>query len=366
VLHSLFILFSLLSFSAYAAFDWQGHRGARGLYPENTINGMKEAVKFPITTLELDVVISKKSEVIVSHEPWMSEEICLDAKGGAVKDREVNLYTLSYEQIKTYDCGSKLHPRFPQQRKVKEIKPLLSDLLKELEPLKFKYNIEIKSTIEDEKSGYQPDFKTFANLVVAEITKTIPLDRFTLQSFDWRVLKHLHEVYPQIGLVALRETKFSPRRVLKELGFSPAVFSPDWTLLSSKDVDYFHKYKIKVIPWTVNKIEDMKKVIYMGVDGIITDYPNLIIEIPPYTYDLIPECLANFNRFEGKCVRVPKHAIPSPKNPGWICQAGYVQKRDSCVKVRLPKNAVFAEDGKTWKCQEGFRAYRMKCLKINK
>jgi len=366
VFQSLFILFSLLSFSAHGAFDWQGHRGARGLYPENTINGMKESAKFPITTLELDVVISKNNEVIVSHEPWMSEEICLDSKGRAVKGRELNLYALSYEEIKTYDCGSKLHPRFPQQKKVKEIKPLLSDLLKALEPLNFNYNIEIKSTIEDEKEGFQPDYKTFSNLVVAEITKTIPLDRFTLQSFDWRVLKHLHEVYPQIGLVALRETKFTPRKVLKELGFSPSVFSPDWTLLSSKDVDYFHKYKIKVIPWTVNKIEDMKKVIYMGVDGIITDYPNLIIEIPSYAYDLIPDCPAKFNRFEGKCVRVPTHATTSPKNPGWTCKAGYVQKRDSCVKVKLPKNAMFAEDGKTWSCKEGFRPYRMKCLRNTK
>lgn len=117
MLRSLLILISCCLFTTAAAFDWQGHRGARGLYPENTINGMKEAMRFPITTLELDVVISKDNAVVVSHEPWMNEEFCLDSKGQTVKDREVNFYTLTYEEIKTYDCGTKLHPRFPQQKK---------------------------------------------------------------------------------------------------------------------------------------------------------------------------------------------------------------------------------------------------------
>lgn len=355
------LLISFFSFSVLATFDWQGHRGARGLYPENTINGMKEAVKFPVTTLELDVVISKDHDVVVSHEPWMSEEICLNSKGDTVKDREVNLYKLSYEQIKTYDCGSKLHPRFPQQKKVREFKPLLSELLTSLETLKPHYNIEIKSTPEDEKAGLQPEYKTFSDLVIAQITKLLPLDRFTVQSFDWRVLKYLHKVYPLVRLVALRETKFTPKEVLKELGFSPAVFAPDWTLLTAKDVAFFHNKNIKVIPWTVNTVEDMKKNIYMGVDGIITDYPNLIIEIPLDTYQLVPECPADFNRFEGKCVRVPKHAEASIQNPGWVCKYGYLQKRNSCVKIKLPKNAEFKEDGKTWACKEGFKRYRFRC-----
>src|SRR5690606_7442726 len=99
----------LVSLSAFAAFDWQGHRGARGLYPENSIGAMHEDLKYPVTTLELDVVVSSDGEVIVSHEPWMSAEICQDAKGKAVKDKAVNLYKLTAAQIATYDCGSKVH-----------------------------------------------------------------------------------------------------------------------------------------------------------------------------------------------------------------------------------------------------------------
>jgi glycerophosphoryl diester phosphodiesterase len=358
------LLISLFSFSAVAAFDWQGHRGARGLYPENTINAIKEAAKFPITTLELDVVISKDSDVVVSHEPWMSEEICLNPKGETVKDKEVNLYKLSYEQIKTYDCGSKLHPRFPQQKKVREHKPLLSELISETETLKYSYNIEIKSTPEDEKAGFQPEYKQFSDLVIAQITKLLPLDRFTVQSFDWRVLKYLHKTYPGIRLVALRETKYTTAEVMKDLGFAPAVFAPDYALLNPKDIVFFHSKNIKVIPWTVNNIDDMKKMIYMGVDGIITDYPNLIIEIPMDTYKLVPECSENFNRFEGKCVRIPKHAVASQQNPGWDCTSGYLQKRDSCVKIKIPKNAELQTDGKTWTCKLGFKRYRFRCRPI--
>jgi glycerophosphoryl diester phosphodiesterase len=361
MIRSSYFLVLLFSFSALAGFDWQGHRGARGLYPENTINAMKEAMKFPVTTLEMDVVISKDEKVVVSHEPWMSEETCLDPKGNPVKDHEVNLFALNYDAIKKYDCGSKLHPRFPQQKKVTEHKPLLSELFAAIEPTKYTYNIEIKSTPEDEKAGFQPDYKIFTNLVVAEITKVLPNERFMIQSFDWRVLKHLHSTYPQIRLVALRETKYTPKQVLKELGFLPAVFSPDYTLLNKKDVKFFQLKKIKVIPWTVNTVDDMKKLIYMGIDGIITDYPNLIIDIPQEIYHLIPECLKGFNRFENKCVKVPKNGIPSLNNPGWDCKDGYVQKRNSCIKINLPKNAVFTEDGKTWVCKPGFKRYRYRC-----
>ncbi|MBA2403166.1 MAG: glycerophosphodiester phosphodiesterase [Bdellovibrionales bacterium] len=325
---------------------------------------MKEAARFPITTLELDVVISKDKQVVVSHEPWMSEEICLDSKGRPVKGRAINLYALDYSQIKTFDCGTKLHPRFPQQKKVAEYKPLLSDLLKELEPLKLNFNIEIKSTEEEEKKGFQPEYKNFSDLVVAQITKILPKNRFTIQSFDWRVLQYLHKTYPQIGLVALRETPYTTKNVLKELGFTPAVFSPDYTLLTAKDVTFFQRKKIKVIPWTVNTLPDMKKVIALGVDGIITDYPNLVIEIPLETYQLIPECSKNFTRFEGQCVRVPRFAEPSQQNPGWLCKYGYIQKRNSCVKIKLPKHAAFAEDGKTWTCNPGYERYRYSCRRM--
>ena len=357
--------FTLITFNIAFGFefDWQGHRGARGLYPENTINGMKLATEFPIATLELDVVISKDNQVVVSHEPWMSEEICLDSKGNVVNERKTQIYKLVYEEIQRFECGSKLHPRFPQQKKIKETKPLLRELLVEFKNTKYKFNIEIKSSVKNERKGLQPGFKEMSDLVIAEVAKHLPTDRYYIQSFDWRVLKYIHKTYPGVALSALRETKYNAKNIIKELGFRPTAFSPDWKLVTSNDISYFHSEKIKVIPWTVNTVEEMKKLIAMGVDGLITDYPNLIIEIPVSAFELVPRCPKGFNRFEGACVRVPKHATPSEHNPGWVCERSYVQKRNSCVKIDLPKNAVLHENGKTWACREGYERYRYSCKK---
>lgn len=357
MLRFLIIVVLFFSFSAMS-FDWQSHRGGRGLYPENTIFAMKESLKYPITTLELDVVISKDHQVVVSHEPWMNEEMCLDPKGKPVSGKEVNLYKLKYSEIKQYDCGSKVHPRFPRQLKQREYKPLLKDLILALKDSNKKFNIEIKSTPEDEASGYQPEFKKFSDEVLKLILKELPVDRFSIQSFDWRVLKYVHQEYPQVTLVALRESPYKKESVLEELGFNVQVFSPDFELLTAADVAYFHKQNVKVIPWTVNTPEMMNKMIAMHVDGIITDYPDLIVAVPKAI-----KCADKFNAFEGKCVKVPLHADPSEQNPGWVCHSGYLQKRNSCVKTKIPKHAYFAEDGKTWICKEGYKRYRYKCIK---
>jgi glycerophosphoryl diester phosphodiesterase len=97
-----FILIMTFYLSVVHAFDWQGHRGARGLYPENTIGGMLEAAKYPITTLEFDVVVTRDKKVILSHEPWLGEEICWDLKGQPVKEKQVNLYQLTAEEIQRF------------------------------------------------------------------------------------------------------------------------------------------------------------------------------------------------------------------------------------------------------------------------
>jgi len=362
----LLALLSFFSFKARAEFDWQAHRGGRGLFPENTILGMQESLKYPITTLELDVVMSKDKQVVVSHEPWMNEEICLTPTGGPVRGREVNLYALTYKTIKEYDCGSKAHPRFPRQKNSKQFKPLLKDLLSELKASGKKFNIEIKSTEEDEKAGFQPSFQLFSDTVLSVIKGHLRPEQYTVQSFDWRVLRYLHEKSPEVSLVALRETAYSYQEILKELGFTPAVFSPNFELLTAADVAYFHRQKVKVIPWTVNTIDSMKRVIAMNVDGVITDYPDLIQDIPKDLYAVKPECRSDYNRFEGECIKIPAHAEASEQNPGWVCKDGYVQKRLSCVKINIPKSAVLTEDGKTWVCKDGYERYRLKCRKILK
>ncbi|MFP5459819.1 MAG: glycerophosphodiester phosphodiesterase family protein, partial [Bacteriovoracia bacterium] len=174
------------------------------------------------------------------------------------------------------------HPRFPQQQKLAVRKPTLRELLEKTEALvtqrelRMNYNIEIKSTLEDEKTGYQPDIVTFTDAVVKEIRARLSLDRFSVQSFDWRVLRYLHKSYPGVQTVALIEGPYEAQAALRKLGFRPTVFSPYFKFLTKKDVSFFQAKNIKVIPWTVNEVSDMEALRRLGVDGIITDYPDRI------------------------------------------------------------------------------------------
>lgn len=358
-----FFLVLMVSVHAFA-FDWQGHRGARGLYPENTIGAMEEALQYPVTTLEMDVVVTKDNQIIVSHEPWMSEEICIDPEGKPVKFKQYNIYKMTYEEVVTFDCGSLPHPRFPMQKKIAVGKPTLEKLisvtektLKKLNRPDVGYNIEIKSTPLDEKEGFQPDYKKFSDMVVTKLKELLPVTKFTIQSFDWRVLKYIHEKYPAVRLVALKEGPFNPKAVVEELGFTPYVFSPSFKNLTREKVKTLQGMNIKVIPWTVNDLADLRMIKEMGVDGIITDYPNHIKEVSS------EKCGKGTHYFEGKCVDLPKHAVASESNPGWVCKDGYIQKRSHCIKINIPQNAHLLPDGKNWDCNDGFKRYRSKCVK---
>lgn len=362
---ALVLLATVFSFSAHSVVDWQGHRGARGLYPENTIGAMEEALKYPVTTLELDVVVSKDLKVVVSHEPWMNEDICLDSQGKKVRNKDFNLYKMTYEEIQKFDCGSLPYPRFPQQKKIKEGKPTIDKLievtevtLKRLNRENVQYNIEIKSTPEDEKDGFQPDVATFSDLVIKTIQEKLPASKFTIQSFDWRILQYINKTYPEVRLVALKEDNVNPEKDLKLLGFKPYVYSPYFKELKKKHVDAFHNQGIKVIPWTVNSVQDMEEMLDMNVDGIITDYPNLITEVNS------KKCKEGSNLFEKKCVKLPAHSLPSDQNPGWTCKPGYAQKRAGCSKIKVPRNGYLLPDGKGWECLAGFERYRATCKKL--
>ena len=136
-------------------FDIQGHRGARGLKPENSIPAFLTALDSGVTTLEMDVVITQDRQVVVSHEPWMSAAICRDTAGNPFKEKvekKYNIYKMKYEQVKQFDCGSKGNEKFPEQEKMKVFKPLLSDVIIAVENyiknhsrFEVDYNIEIKS-----------------------------------------------------------------------------------------------------------------------------------------------------------------------------------------------------------------------------
>lgn len=278
VMFVVFLLFSSLP-SAHS-FTWVGHRGARSLYPENTTLGMLEALKHGVKTLELDVVISKDGEVVVSHEPWMNPDICVDPNGNPVEAKKNNFYKMTYAQIAAFDCGSKYYPEFPRQQKVVEHKPRLVDLIKKVDELAPngvlpQYFIEIKSTEKLEEAGYQPSVGVFVDKVIAALEKSIDPKRIYIISLDWRTLRDLHKKRPTWKTVALANITISPKSIVRKLGFTPTVYAPKYTYFPKILINSFHRHGMKVIPWTVNSFHWMQKLINRGVDGIITDSPDL-------------------------------------------------------------------------------------------
>lgn len=278
------LTFLSLSQFAYAqSLDIQGHRGARGLLPENTIPAFMRAIDEGVQTLELDVVITKDKKVLVSHEPYMSSSICSKPDGSSITSEEsnaLNIYQMTYEQIKSYDCGSKGNPRFPKQEKRAVSKPLLVDLISQVEAYlnknglpKVAYNIELKSSPKGD-NVYHPSVEEFSTIVYDLLAASLPMDRFNIQSFDFRILKYWHTAYPKVRLAALIENGKGVEANLRDLGFTPNIYSPYHILLDKEMVYLCHEKKMKVIPWTVNERSAMERLVGMGVDGIITDFPD--------------------------------------------------------------------------------------------
>lgn len=277
-----FLFTMLMVNSAYSqALDIQGHRGARGLMPENTIPAFIRALQEGVTTLELDVVITKDKQVVVSHEPYMSPDICTKPNGQSVSENEeFNIYTMTYDEVAKFDCGSRGNSRFPEQEKMKVSKPRLVDMIREVEKYinsnslpKVSYNIELKSSVKGDGVSH-PQIQDFADIVQDVLDQELAKDRYTIQCFDFRVLKYYHENYPEVKLVALVENMKGVEGNLKELGFTPYAYSPYHALLTKGDVELCHKEGMKVVPWTVNDRDKMEKLVKWGVDGIITDYPD--------------------------------------------------------------------------------------------
>ncbi|WP_448518978.1 glycerophosphodiester phosphodiesterase [Rhodoflexus sp.] len=265
-------------------FDLQGHRGARGLLPENTIPSMLKALDYGVNTLELDVVISKDKKVVVSHEPFLNYKICKNPVGETIatekEGKQYNLYQMTYDSIARCDCGSMGNPDYPEQQKMAVFKPLLADLIdateqyareKGLSPPR--YNIETK--IEPATDNiYHPEPQEFMELVYRIIKEKGILERTCVQSFDVRTLQALRKMDDQITIALLVAQNPFYENAIKELGFKPDVYSPYHLLVTSSMIEYGQKEGIKIIPWTVNDFATMQKLARMGVDGLITDYPD--------------------------------------------------------------------------------------------
>ena len=271
------------------SYELQGHRGCRGLMPENTIPAFLKALDLGVNTLELDVVISQDRQVVVSHEPYFNAEFSLKPDGTPVtkaEQKSLNLYHMPYAQIQTYDVGSAGNPRFPEQQKMNVVKPLLMEVIEAVNAYqKVKnraaaaFNIELKSDpAEYNQSQPRPaEFCRLVNAVLAEAN--VPGGLVTIQSFDfailqeWNKLSTARQLLP-VRLAALVENVRGVEYNLKKLGFKPAVYSPYFQLIGKDSIQKLHQQGILVIPWTVNNPADMRRLLDLGVDGLITDYPD--------------------------------------------------------------------------------------------
>ncbi len=267
-------------------FDKQGHRGCRGLMPENTIPAMLHALDLGVTTLELDIVITKDKQVVVSHEPFFNHDITTKPTGEyvtAAEELTLNIYQMNYAEVRKYDVGMKPHLRFSQQQKIKAYKPLLKELFDSVAQYMITskrphpyFNIETKCLpIGD--NLYHPKPDEFVELLMAVIKEKKLEEQVIIQSFDFRTLQYLHKHYPNIKTAMLIEDndKRGIGKQIAALGFVPSIYSPHYSLITEDLVNYCHSKKIKLIPWTVNTKEDIERLKNMGIDGIITDYPNL-------------------------------------------------------------------------------------------
>ena len=272
---------------------YQGHRGARGLAPENTIISAIEALQHGVQGLEFDVVLTGENQFLLSHEPYFSHEFCSKPNGEAILRKEKlhhNIYRMDYETIKKYDCGKRGHLRYPEQQPILAIKPLLKTFFEEIEKYVLEnklekpfYTLEIKSDLA--WYGFmQPLPAEMVRLFIKEITNysfyDAIKDRLMIESFDINILNELYRqtqnTQTKFEIGFLVENKFSLEENLSKLEFVPDVYVPYYRLLTKKKIQQLQQMGIKVFTWTVNDTKKMQQLQNWGVDSIITDFPNRI------------------------------------------------------------------------------------------
>jgi glycerophosphoryl diester phosphodiesterase len=281
------------------AFDLQGHRGARGLAPENTLAAFRVALDLGVTTLETDLAITKDDVVVISHDPVLNPDLTrLDGQWIAAAGPPIR--SLSLAELRRYDIGrlnpaSKYAQQYPQQKPVDgERFPTLEELFALAGP-EVRFNIEIKTDPNKPELTLDPD--RFAQLAVEAIRKGKAEARTTIQSFDWRGLLAARRLAPEIATACLsiesnnfdtvrRASQPSPwlgsldlaghggslPRLAKAAGC--AVWAPFWRNVTVEAVKEAQALGLKVIPWTVNDPSEMARLIGLGIDGLITDYPD--------------------------------------------------------------------------------------------
>ncbi len=296
--------------SIAAGFDLQGHRGARGLAPENTLAGFTRAMEVGVSTLETDLAVTRDGVVVISHDPHLNPDLTRDARGDWLTGRGPAIRTLSWATLQTYELGrinpaSKYAQQFPSQVAVDGQRfPTLAQVyaLAAAGPTpRMRFNLETKITPDSGDAVVEP--ATFARLTVAAIRAAGAADRSTVQSFDWRTLLEVRRIAPEIATACLtiespnfdtvqrsayaaspwhagldlRRYDGSIARLVAAAGCS--TWSMFWRNAAAIEIAHARALGLKVIPWTVNDPAEMARLIDLSVDGIITDYPDRLRQV---------------------------------------------------------------------------------------
>jgi glycerophosphoryl diester phosphodiesterase len=260
--------------------DVQGHRGARGYLPENTLPSFARALEIGVTTLELDVGVTRDGVVVIHHDRGLNPDIARGPDGKWVP-RALPIHGLTYAELQRYDVG-RLRPgseyarRFPQQQPLDGTHiPRLADLfaLAARNPT-IRFNIEPKMDAGALDETLPPE--PFARALIGEVRKARVQDRTTVQAFHWPALKVVEREAPEMPTVYCTEGKGSDPARVREAGGK--IWSPDFAQLTPAKLQQARQWGMKVTVWTVNEPADIGRMIALGVDGMASDYPDRVLE----------------------------------------------------------------------------------------
>ncbi len=257
--------------------------------PENTVPSMRKALDMGANVLEVDIQVSRDKQVVVAHDPHINHHITLSPDGEEISEEQAKqyvLYQMPYAEIRKFDVGSKYHTGFPEQKKLQTYMPLLGELIDSVEQYTAAkglapviYNIEVKA--DPSRDGvYQPEPEEYIRLVLDVVKQREIEGRFYIQSFDVRQIQQVRQQSPGITTALLTgDGKVTFSKNIEKVGFIPQIYSPHYSLVTEELVKECHTQGMRLVPWTVNSLEEMKKLKAMGVDGIITDYPHLLNQL---------------------------------------------------------------------------------------
>jgi glycerophosphoryl diester phosphodiesterase len=290
------------------AFDLQGHRGARGLAPENTLAAFRRALAIGVTTLETDFAVTRDDVLVLSHDPYLNPALTRDTSGTWLASSGPNIHSIELAQLRRYDVG-RLNPAhnyaksWPEQVAADgERMPTFDELVALVKATNATVRLNVETKITPASGDAVPAPEKFARLVVTALERSGMAERTTVQSFDWRTLIEVKRLRPRQATACLTiEAESMNTNVVDASGASPwhaglrladhgslprlvkaagcETWSMFWRNLTPELAAEARALGLKLLPWTVNEPAEMARLIDVGVDGLITDYPDRLRQV---------------------------------------------------------------------------------------